>query len=397
MKTMVKIIGQAVTAVALLAAGWYLNQLFGPKEAVREAKKAAAPAVAVAAAEEAEFNPVDEFVAHVEPVHEVEILPQVAGYVTQVLFKEGGDVEKGQILFEIDAEQYAAAANLKKAEAEQARAQISQREAALEKSRRLLKRMQSADTRGITQSELDAAEMQFAADEAELKCAKAKLASAEAAAAVAAFDLKHTKVYAPVSGKIGKAFRHVGDYVAPSKEALAKIVQTDPVRVTFPITDRAYVKWAKVAADRGETIKTSRRLRIELPDGTIYPQEGDWEFIDNEMSAETATMTIRTLFANPAAILAANAYVKVLSDEARPPKRLTIPSSAVQKTDQSKTVWVMKSEDEAEAREIVTGRSWKGKTEVLTGLKPGERVVHQGVQKVGAGVKLRIVEAFEAE
>ncbi len=208
-----------------------------------------------------------------------------------------------------------------------------------------------------------------------------------------AFNLKHTKICAPISGRIGKTLRHAGDFVSPTKGALARIVQTDPVRVCFPITDRAYLAWSRNAAARGAKVGDTRRLRLRLADDSIYPEAGSWEFSDNEMSAETATLIVRAQFSNASRALVPNAYVTVLADEADPAPVPVVPGLAVAKSGRATGVWICKADHTVSFREVALGRRADGKVHVEKGLKPGERIVVQGVQKLGEGMKVKVVPA----
>lgn len=377
------------------ACGWLARGLVPDAGGKRIASAAAVPSVAIGEVARAVFNPPEEFVAHVEPVQEVDILPQIEGYVTAVRFAEGAQVKAGDVLFEIDAERYAAADSLAAAAIEQAKSRVGEAEAALEKSKRYLARLRAADARGVTRTELDAAETGHAADVASLASAKSAVTQAEANRAVAAFNLKHTVVRAPIDGRIGKSLFHAGDFASPSKGALARIVQTDPVRVSFPITDRAYLEWARTAKVRGGAVASDRRLRLRLADGSVYSATGKWDFTHNEMSAETATVLVRALFPNAQGALLPNAYVTVLADEAAPEPVVTVPSAAVVRTAVATGVWTLDADNRAHFRDVKTGVSAEGSTRIDAGLEPGERIVVQGVHKLGEGCAVRIVPASE--
>jgi len=364
--------------------GWFVRDLAGFNQKIAPAPAPTAPAVAVVTAAAEPFNPPEPFVGHVEPVQEVDVLPQISGYVKEVKFAEGADVKAGDLLFEIDPEQYAAADRLRRAELEKAKSEVGVAEAEVDRAARYLKRMKAADSRGITQTELDQAETAHVAALAKLTSAKAGVGEAEANLALAAFNLKHTKVFAPISGRIGKAFMHAGDYVAPTKGALARVVQTDPVRVTFPITDREYLTW--------RTERDALRVRLKLADGSLYADDGTWEFDDNEMSASTATMMVRVLFPNASRALVPNAFVTVLQDRKNPQPVVTVPAPAMVRTAKSTGVWVLDGEDKAHFKAVKAGKRAEGRV-VAEGLEPGSRVVFQGVHKLGEDMKTRVVDA----
>lgn len=381
--------------VAAGAIGWFGHATFGVAGGKVGRKSSPDPYVAVGEVKAEKFNPPEEFVGHVEPVQEVDILPQIDGYIREVKFAEGDSVKAGDLLFEIDDERYAAESGVAKATLAQARAKVGEAEAAVDRSERYLKRLKSADARGITQTEMDAAETGLAADKAALASAKASVSQAEATLASTAFNLKHAKIYAPISGRIGKTLMHAGDYVSPSKGVLARIVQTDPVRVCFPITDRAYLAWTGNASEKGATVGDTRRLRLRLANGSIYPAAGKWEFSDNEMSAETATLIVRAQFPNAARALVPNAYVTVLADEADPSPTPVVPSTAVAKSGNASGVWLYGEDGTVKFREVAIGGRAADKVQIASGVKPGEKIVVQGVHKLGDGMHVRVVPASQ--
>ena len=217
---------------ACVALGWFAHAFWGVSAPVPRGLTSRATFVAVDEVASEKFNPPEEFVGHVEPVQEVDILPQIEGYIKEVKFAEGDEVKAGALLFVIDDERYAAEQGVAKAEVASAKSKVVQAEAAVERAERLLRRLKAADARGITQTELDAAETGLESDRAALGSAKSAVSQAEAKLASTAFNMKHTRIYAPISGRIGKTLMHAGDFVSPSKGALARIVQMDPVRVT---------------------------------------------------------------------------------------------------------------------------------------------------------------------
>jgi RND family efflux transporter MFP subunit len=291
--------------------------------------------------------------------------------------KEGDTVKTGQLLYVLDDERYLAIVNQRKAD-------LAAAEAEQRRAERYFKRMMEADARGITQLERDNAE-------AAAESAKAAVLQAKANLVVAEYDLKKTKVYAPISGQIGKSNMYLGDYVAPSKGALARIVQIDPIRVTFPLTDRSYVAW------RSQQLNGSApdyRLRLLLPDGSEYSGLGEWAFDDNTMSKETATIIMRLKFPNPERMLIPNSYVTLLVDYKTPPKYLCVPQQALYDLSTgSRAVWVLKEDMTVEQRIVETREVSGGWTPVVEGLKLGEKVVISGISKLAPGMKVTLVEA----
>jgi RND family efflux transporter MFP subunit len=374
-------VGSAIGVVVLVAAsvtgGWVACDLWPKKAAPKMQMPQMAASVAVRPVEERLYNLPERFVAHAEPVQEVELLPQVDGYVKEIRFKEGDIVKAGDTLYVLDGERYQAIVNQRKADLEAA-------ESEKRRADRYFKRMEKADERGITQLERDNAEA--AADSA-----NAAVMQAKANLVVAEYDLKKTVIAAPISGQIGKTSAHVGDYVSPSKGSLARIVQIDPIRVSFPLTDRAYVGW-RAAQLKG--VAPDYRLRLLLPDGSEYKGLGAWAFDDNTMSRETATIIMRLVFPNSERMLIPNSYVTLLVDHKNPPKLPCVPQQAVlDLSTGSCAVWVLKDDMTVEQRVVETRETSGGWTPVVSGVKPGDKVVVSGIAKLAPGMKVALAEA----
>ena len=371
------VVGTVVLGASCAVGGWVACEMW-PKAAPQA--RAAAPGavtVAVSAVEERAYNLPERFMAHAEPVQEVDLLPQIDGYVKALKFKEGDVVKAGQVLYVIDDERYRAVVNQRKADLEAA-------EAESRRADRYFERMRKADARGITQLERDNAE-------AGAEKARASVLQAKANLVVAEYDLKKTTVVAPISGQIGKSSAYVGDYVAPSKGALAHIVQTDPIRVSFPMTDRTFLAWRKaVRAGR----QAENRLRLMLPDGTEYDHVGAWDFDDNEMSKTTATIVMRLKFANPDKLLVPGTYLTMLADLKNPPKYPTVPQTAIVDLDGGKVgVYVAKDDGTVKLTEVTTLPMHDGFVPVTKGLSAGQKVVASGTRKLRDGAKFALAEA----
>ena len=377
----------AVFGLLMVGTGWFGHQLVGTPVRIRGTSPRTVPTVAVTEVRDVEFNPSREYVGRVQPMQEVDILPRIEGYVMKVCFAEGAAVKEGEVLFEIDDEQYAAALELKRANVHSAEAKCLVAEAEMDRATRYLDRLVATDMRGVPATERDAAEAAFASAKAALNSARANVAEAKAAVAIAEFDMKHTKVRAPITGRVGKAFRHAGDLVSPSKGAMAHIVQQDPIRVAVPVADRDYGTWRPGGVNCGK----ERRLRLVLPDGTFYAHTGMVDFSDNRMEASTSTVALHIRFGNPNGLLLPNQFVKLVVDDATPAKKPAIPISALVKSEEGWMVWVVGDDGKASRRTIVPGQEWQGWVAVDGGVVPGERVVSQGTHKVLEGSSVRVV------
>jgi RND family efflux transporter MFP subunit len=383
-----KVMGWLLTAACLLWLGWMARTL-APQKATEEPLAPAAmmggaggpPPVEVQAVEEVEVNLPNTYIGRVEPIQDVELRAQVGGYIKNVHFKEGSDVKAGDLLFTIDPEQYEARVAVRKAE-------IGQAEALLDRAERYLNRLERSDARAITQADLDTARSDVAQGRAAVKQAVANLALAE-------FDLKHTRIFAPIDGRIGRTVANVGDYVMPSLGALVRIVQMDPIRVAFSVTDKDYLKaLEKIGAERMED---TLRIRYRLPTGTVSDVIGTRDFEDNTMSADTATMSVRARFSNPNGLLVPDGYVTVLVDFAQPPKAPVVPQEALLTDGEGRFVYVVDEAGIVQRRSVTTGAMADGRVALRSGVKAGERVVVRGVQKVAPGKPVTLVSAKEAD
>ena len=379
------VIAQIVLAAVCAVIGWVVRDLMPAKpvppspqmEAMK--KMAMMPAsVSTRKAELRAYGKPQRYIAHAEAMQEVDLLPQVDGYVKEIYFKEGDLVKEGQTLYMLDDERYQAIVGQRKAD-------LAAAQAEKDRADRYFKRMQEADARGITQLERDNAE-------AAALSAAAKVKQAEANLIVAEYDLKKAKVVAPIEGQIGKTSAHVGDYVAPSKGALAHIVQIDPIRVTYPMTDRDYVAWRlKQKAGKGDDL----RLRLLLPgvaEDTVYDQEGVWDFDDNQMSRETATIIMRLSFKNPDRLLVPNSFVTLVTDDKNAPMVPHVPKQAVVDAGEGVSgLWVRKEDGTVTWRPVKTGEVVAGWVAVLSGLAADEEVVISGMPKLKEGATVTVI------
>ncbi|MFO7937484.1 MAG: efflux RND transporter periplasmic adaptor subunit [Kiritimatiellia bacterium] len=375
-----RFLGVLFTAICAFVIGWLVKDIMPDAEQGLPAGLLPAedgePLVRVERAGLKALNPPVDFIGRVEPVRDVDLGARVSGYVTKVNFKEGASVEEGDLLFEIDLEPYEAVVALRKAE-------LAQVEAEVERAERYLKRLNASDARGITQADMDKAESDVAAG-------RAGVVQAQASVRMAEIDLKHCRIHAPISGKTGRAVATVGDYVAPSIGTLVRIVQMDPIRVVFSMTDREYFEWRdKISHER---LWDTMRLRLRLPNGKIPDLSGEPDFENNEMSGRTANLSIRIRFSNTDGLLVPNSYVTVMIDEKDPHPYPVISQSALHTNSDGDFVYVLAESSKVVRRKVKTGDTFKGAVELMEGVKDGEKVVVEGVLNLSDGVKVRVDE-----
>ena len=300
-----------------------------------------------------------EYIGTVEAVQTVRLCPEVSARVAGVHFKEGAFVKEGAPLFTLEDAQFQATAALRKAE-------LSRAEANLGRARKYLERLKAADRRSVPASDLDVAE-------SDVKTAQAAVAEAKANLRLARIDLDHTKIAAPISGRIGRANFTKGNYVTPDSE-LAVIVQMDPIRVAFAMPDRDYLEERQAFAGDGDVYQAELRLA----DGTAYPFPGERDFEDNAMDPGTGTIALRLRFRNEGGALVPGAMVRVSLTPRDGRTGVLVPQTAIQSDLQGDFVYVVQG-DEAQVRRVAIGNE-RGRLRAVEGVEAGETVVSQGLQ-----------------
>jgi membrane fusion protein (multidrug efflux system) len=330
------------------------------------------PVVTVLAVTEAEVNPPTEHVGRIEAIQAVDLRARVPGYLEAVKFQEGSDVRAGDLLFGIEQAPYLASVNA-------ARAKVASAEAALTNTSQYLRRLQAVRSGGVSASDLEAAVSD------ELK-AKALLQEAKASLEQAELDLGYTIIKAPISGRIGRTAFTKGNLVGPDSGALARIVQIDPIRVVYSVSENDYAAVKTSHQDMTpEQLRQELVPRLKLSNGELYPAAGKLAFADNEVDAGTGTIAVWAEFKNPHAILLPGQYVTVLLSLSNPRRLPVVPQSAVQEDREGRYVFVVDGDNKVQQRRITTGAVSGVNWAVEAGLMAGETVIVQGVQKVRPG------------
>lgn len=227
-----------------------------------------------------------EYIGHAEAFRTVEIHPELSAKIAKVHFTEGSFVKEGAVLFTLNSSQFQAQVQLGKAK-------LSHAQAVLDGAKKYLSRLKAADKRSVSASDMDTAD-------SDLKKAQAELDKAKAELRVSQIDLNNTKITAPISGYIGRAEFTKGGYVTPD-DSLASIVQTDPARISFAMTDRVYLAHKDSIAE----------YELVLADGSIYPEKALLDFASNVMNPDTGTITIYLRVPNENHVLIPGAIVRV--------------------------------------------------------------------------------------
>jgi membrane fusion protein, multidrug efflux system len=327
------------------------------------------PAVVVASVVSRNVAPVETYVGHVVAIQQVRIVPRVTAFIDRVPVKQGSDVKAGQILFELQKAQYQDAVA-------SARAQLASAQAALDLADLNLLRAQRLTRQQFESvANLNQAQATRAQDQAEVAATKATLAQAE-------LNLSYCTIASPIAGRIGAVTLTRGNLVTATTPALATVVQLDPIRVVFPVSDQTIVA---ANAGPGGGFSKGLALSLTLPDGEPYGHGGKVAFLENQVDQQTGTVNVYADFSNPEGLLLPGTFVNVALRQARPKMLSLVPVEAVQTDQQGSYVLVVDDENKVRQQPIELGSQLGQEYIVKRGLRVGERVVVEGVQKVQPG------------
>ncbi len=340
-------------------------------------QKGPPPMVTVAEVVKRDINPPDEYVGHVEAIQTVDLRARVEGFLEQVNFKEGNNVKAGTLLYVIEQAPY-------QAKVDAAKALVAQAEAVLTRAGQYLERVRDVRSGGVSKTDLDNA----VADELS---AKARLEEARANLVTAKINLGYTSIFAPISGRIGKTLYTRGNLVNPASGSLARIVQIDPVRVVYSISenDLIAIQLALHDADNGKKHPMLMQ-RIKLPGGLILKTAGKVDFVDNVVDKSTGTIAVRAVFKNDEEMLLPGQYVTVLVNRSIPKIMPVVPQSAILINRQGHYVLIVNNKNKVVVRPVTTGPVVGMNRGIKSGLSGGEKVIVEGIQKVRPDMSVRI-------
>ena len=363
------------------AGGWTAAAVFvlSASACSKDAPPMQAPQVTVAPAIERVVADWDEFTGHFEAVNSVEVRPRVGGFVQRVAFTEGATVHQGDVLFVIDQRPYEAEVARAEAVLAQARTRNQLAGMEVERAKKLV------NTQAISREELDARTSGQAEGDAAIR-------AAEAAVKIARLNLEWTVVRAPISGRVGRAEITPGNLVqagAPSPTLLTTIVSLDPIYVYFDTDEQAYLKYMSAPAASAN----GRPILIGLANETGFPHEGRLNFVDNRVDGASGTIRARALLSNPNRLFTPGLFARVRLLGSDRHTATLVQDQAIGTDQDRKFVLVLKTDNTVEYRPIVTGRVFDGLRTVESGLKPGERVVINGLMRVRPGMKVAATNA----
>jgi membrane fusion protein (multidrug efflux system) len=320
-----------------------------------------------------------EYVGQTAGSREVEVRARVTGILLSRNFREGERVKKGQSLFTIDPAPFQAAAA-------RAEADVVAAQARLDQARRNAARLKPLYAeKAVSQKEYDDAVSAEAIGAADVKAAQARLTEAK-------LSLEYTRVEAPVSGITTRALPSEGTLVSGPSVLLTSVVQVDPIWVNFGIPDNEQARIQKEAREGSLKLPRNFEVELRLADGSVYGQRGKLDFADVRVSTATGTREARAEVPNPDGALRPGQFVRVVLKGAMRPNAITVPQRAVLEGPQGKFVYVVDEKGTAQARPVQAGQ-WSGERWIISsGLQGGERVIVDGVMKIGPGAPVKVAE-----
>jgi membrane fusion protein (multidrug efflux system) len=339
------------------------------------------PAVGVVRAERQQITQTDEFIGRVQSIGRVALVARVTAFLEKRLFVEGTEVKKGDLLYQLEQPPFQAQVDFNKANVAQLQAQHRNAELTLERAQYLLK------TVAGQQSNVDAALAQERSLAAQIAGAQAQLQTAQ-------INLDYTEIRAPIDGRISATEVTEGNVVSPTSGTLATLVSQDPMYVLFPISARTGLELRDRYEPKGGF--SAVVLKLRLPDGRSYGQEGKLDYISPTVATNTDTITARGVFPNPfipgiptsgpaPRELFDGEFVTVLQEGVQPITVLAIPRAAVLSDQQGDYVYVVDAQNKAQQRRIQLGQSTPSVAVVTTGLEEGELVISEGLQRARPG------------
>ena len=355
------------------------------------APQAGSPVVEVVPVEQKDVPIFGEWIGTLDGLVNADVRAQVTGYLLRQGYQEGAFVKKGELLFEIDPRPFQAAVDQAQGQLEQATATLANTEAVQRRTELDVSRYTPlAKEQAASQQDLDNAVQNNLAAKATVETAKAQIQSAQAALETAKINLDFTRLIAPIDGIAGQAQLQVGALVNPSSGPVTSVSTVDPIKVYFTVSESEYLAWRRrfPTDTTREAADKSLQLELILADGSTYPRPGTFYFADRQVNESTGAIRIAGLFPNPGNILRPGGYAKVRAATQIQQGALLVPQRAVSELQGGYQVAVVDGQNKVSIRTIQVGDRVGNQWIVSDGLKPGERVVVEGVQKVRPGMQV---------
>ena len=353
-----------------------------------EQSQAHPPEVEVVQVEQKDVPISKEWVGTLEGLVNAQIRPQVTGYLLRQNYKDGSFVKKDELMFEIDPRTFRAALDQTKGQLANAEQQLATAEANQVKAQLDVNRYTPlAKEQAVTQQDLDNAVQANLAAQAQVRAAKAQIDAAKGQVDAAQLNLGFTKVVSLIDGIAGIAQAQIGDLVGPTT-LLTTVSTVDPIKVYFPVSEQGYLNYIKENPDAAKRAAQEKNLGLQLilADGSLYPHKGNFSFADREVDVKTGTLRLQGLFPNPGNILRPGQFARVRAITTTKKGALLVPQRAVTELQGNYQVAVVGNDNKVSIRPVKVGERVGTLWIIDEGLKPGERVVAEGIQRVKAGM-----------
>jgi membrane fusion protein (multidrug efflux system) len=334
-----------------------------------------------------------QWVANTDGYVNAQIQPQVSGYLIRQDYKEGSQVHKGQVLFEIDPRPLQASLDQALGQLAQAKSQVVQAQANLDLAGINVNRdTPLAQAHAIAQSTLDNDTQTQAADKAAVATAQAQVASAQAQVETAQLNLGFTKVRSLIDGVAGQATLQVGNLVNTSS-VLTSVSQVNPIKAFFYISEQEYLTLSEQAKSRGKadllSAGSALPLKLTLTNGQVYPETGHIVFVDRSVSAQTGSIRIAAAFANPNSLLRPGQFGRISADTDTLHNAVLVPQRAITELQGMNQLIVVGSDNVAHLTTVKLGPQVGPNVVISSGLAAGQTVVTEGLDKIKDGMKVQ--------
>ena len=320
----------------------------------------------------------DDYVGRFEAVQDVEVRPRISGTMTQILFREGAQVGRGQALFVIDARPYQALVA-------QAKGDLAKAQAAVFNARTELARAQKlVDVQAISREE-------YETKQANLRSANASVAAARATVDARALDVSFTTVRAPIAGRVSDKRVSIGSYVASGTTLLTRVVTVDPIRFSFDGAESFYLKYVRQAqtGERGSSRDTPNPIDIQLADEKDYRWHGRMQFVDNAIDPQSGTIRAHAVVANPGGFLVPGMFGRARLLGSGSYRAMLIPDESIVTDQTRRFVYVVGRDGKTVQRPVETGPLVEGLRVVRGGIAPTDRVVLDGLVRLQPGMPVK--------
>ena len=361
-------IGIFIAALAVAASGC--------KKSAQTAAPSGVPEVTVTPVIQQDVTTYADWVGTTQGFVNADIFPKISGYLLKQNYRDGDVVKAGQLLFEIDPREYQAGLDQTLGNLAQAQAQLKQNSLNLARYTALYKQAV------ISRQDFDNQTQTTRANAAQVQALQGAVESAK-------LNLEWTKVISPITGVAGIAKTQVGNLVSPTSQ-LTTVSQLDPIKVEFPISEQAYLRFAdKINQGPEERAKSAPKLTMILADGSTYKYMGTIYDVNRQVEIQTGTIEVQGTFPNPDNTLRPGLYAKIHFATGVQHNVLLVPQGAVLETQGQYQVAVVDADNKVTMRTVEIGKQSGGLRLINKGISPGERVITQGLQKVHDGMEVK--------